>query len=41
MLDEFRTYMFRNVYNSLKVKKEEDLNMVKTTVEELYRFYTH
>ena len=40
MLDELRTYMFRNVYNSLKVKKEEDLNMVKTTVEELYRFYT-
>jgi len=38
-LDELRNFMFENVYNNVKVKKEEDLNKVEVVIEQLYRYF--
>ena len=39
MMNSLRKYMFKNVYYSPKVKKEEDLLMVETIIRKLYEYY--
>lgn len=36
---ELRSYMFKNVYRSHTVKKEEDLALADTTIRSLYQFF--
>ncbi|MBK5253068.1 MAG: deoxyguanosinetriphosphate triphosphohydrolase [Peptostreptococcaceae bacterium] len=38
-LDEMRSFMFENVYNSENVKKAEDLNKVEVVITSLYNYY--
>ena len=33
------SYMFSNVYNNKKVKKDEDLDKVSNIIESLYYYY--
>lgn len=39
-LDELRTFMFRNVYESDRVKREADLNKVEVVITQLYDYFT-
>lgn len=38
-LDELRTFMFRNVYESAEVKREADLNKVEMVITQLYDYF--
>ncbi len=38
-MDELRTYMFKNVYHNVKVKKDEELENVEKIITGLYDFY--
>ncbi|MDO4383032.1 MAG: deoxyguanosinetriphosphate triphosphohydrolase [Eubacteriales bacterium] len=38
-LDELRTFMFRNVYESAEVKREADLNKVEVVITQLYDYF--
>lgn len=38
-MNELRTFMFKNVYLNSNVKKVEDVNKVRETVEALYNFF--
>lgn len=38
-MNDLRSYMFSNVYNNKKVKKDEDLDKVSNIVESLYYYY--
>ena len=40
-MDRLRNYMFRQVYNSPAVKREEDLMKVDTVITSLYDYYLH
>ena len=38
-LDSLRSYMFENVYNSAKVKREADMNKVEMVITQLYNYF--
>ena len=38
-MDNLRKYMFENVYNSSKVKKEEDLTKIEVVISALYQYF--
>lgn len=38
-LDDLRNFMFANVYNSEKVKKEEDIHRIESVIEQLYAHF--
>ena len=38
-LDELREFMFRNVYDSVRVKRAEDMNKVEMVIRQLYDYF--
>ena len=38
-LDELREFMFRNVYDSARVKRAEDMNKVEMVIRQLYDYF--
>ena len=39
-MSKLREFMFDQVYHNAKVKKDEELEMVRTVIQSLYRYYT-
>ncbi|MDO4745650.1 MAG: deoxyguanosinetriphosphate triphosphohydrolase [Bacillota bacterium] len=40
-MNDLRTFMFKNVYHNVRVKKVEDINKVNDIVESLYNYYLY